>query len=233
MFLVALEDQPYPIKAAGCQVLFGDVEIDVPAVSEHQLEVAILHDIQLEQQHPAVTGRFFRPLTNLLWNLNPAIAQIVSLVNQITFGKHAVLDHIGPAQQLGAVIRVLWVLAGQFLPCIVESLVILLIREHLMEVLPGRIGVFCVHLDLDHRKFEIFLHINRKVCSGQCRKILKPIDAGAALVLGVIAPALGIRFIEEGEQAVIGQKMLFVKLGSSSQLNCARKVRGQSFTTWS
>ena len=102
-----------------------------------------------------------------------------------------------------------------------------------MEVLPGRLGVFCVHLDLDHRKFEIFLHICRKVCSGQRRKILKPIDAGTALVLGVIAPALGIRFIEEGEQAVIGQKMLFVKLASSSQLNCARKVRGRSFTTWS
>ena len=56
MFLVALEDQPYPIKAAGCQVLFGDVEIDVPAVSEHQLEVAILHDIQLEQQAQSTDG---------------------------------------------------------------------------------------------------------------------------------------------------------------------------------
>ena len=56
MFLVALEAQPYPIKAAGCQVLFGDVEIDVPAVSEHQLEVAILHDIQLEQQAQSTDG---------------------------------------------------------------------------------------------------------------------------------------------------------------------------------
>ena len=64
--LIALEDQPDPVKAAGGQVLFGNVEIDVPAVSEHQLKVAKLHDIQLEQQHPAVTGRFFRPLTDLL-----------------------------------------------------------------------------------------------------------------------------------------------------------------------
>ena len=107
ILLIALEDQPYPIKAAGCQILFGDVEIDMPAVSEHQLEVTLLHGIQLEQQHPAVTGRFFRPLTNLLGDIEPAVAQLVALGYQVALVKHAVLDHIGPAQQLGTVIRVL------------------------------------------------------------------------------------------------------------------------------
>ena len=53
MLLVALEDQPDPVKTAGSQVLFGDVEIDMPAVPEHQLEAAALHCIQLEQQQPA------------------------------------------------------------------------------------------------------------------------------------------------------------------------------------
>ena len=62
MLLVALEDQPDPVKTAGGQVLFGDVEIDMPAVPKHQLEAAALHCIQLEQQQPAVTGRSFRPL---------------------------------------------------------------------------------------------------------------------------------------------------------------------------
>ena len=62
IFLTALEDQPDSVEAAGCQILFGDIEIDVPAVSEHQLEVTLLHGIQLEQQHPTVTGRFFRLL---------------------------------------------------------------------------------------------------------------------------------------------------------------------------
>ena len=68
IFLTALEDQPDPVKAAGGQILFGDIEIDVPAVSEHQLEVTLLHGIQLEQQHPAVTGRFFRPLTDMFYD---------------------------------------------------------------------------------------------------------------------------------------------------------------------
>ena len=75
MILITLEDQPYPIKAAGCQVLFGDIEIDVPAVSEHQLKVAKLYGIQLEQQHPAVTGGIFRPLTDLLGDIEPAVAR--------------------------------------------------------------------------------------------------------------------------------------------------------------
>ena len=56
IFLIALEDQPDPVKAAGGQILFGNVEIDVPAVSEHQLKVAKLHDIQLEQQAQSTDG---------------------------------------------------------------------------------------------------------------------------------------------------------------------------------
>ena len=47
MLLVALEDQPDPVKTAGGQILFGDVEIDMPAVPEHQLEAAALHCICL------------------------------------------------------------------------------------------------------------------------------------------------------------------------------------------
>ena len=54
--LIALEDQPDPVEAAGCQILFGDIEIDVPAVSEHQLEVTLLHGIQLEQQAQSTDG---------------------------------------------------------------------------------------------------------------------------------------------------------------------------------
>ena len=107
--LTALEDQPDPVKAAGCQILFGDIEIDVPAVSEHQLEVTLLHGIQLEQQHPAVTGRFFRLLADIFRDSIPVfgIAQALALGYQVALVEHTVLDHIGPTQQLGTVIRVL------------------------------------------------------------------------------------------------------------------------------
>ena len=84
--LVALENQPYPIKAAGCQILFCNIEIEEPIGCPHP----ILH---LEQQRPTVMGGCFCPLTNLFWNLTPTIAQIVALGYHITFGKHTVLDH--------------------------------------------------------------------------------------------------------------------------------------------
>ena len=40
-----------------------------------QVSVGDWVDIQLEQQHPAVTGRFFRPLTDLLGDIEPAVAR--------------------------------------------------------------------------------------------------------------------------------------------------------------
>ena len=58
--------------------------------------------------------------------------------------------------------------------------------------------------EFDHWELEVFLYICRKVSGGQRGHVLEPVDAGTALILGVIAPALGIRFIEEGQQAVIG-----------------------------
>ena len=83
-------------------------------------------------------GGFFCPLTNLFWNLTPTIAQIVALGYHITFGKHTVLDQIGPTQQPGIDLRVL---ADQFFLGCIESVTIF-IREHFAEVLPRRIGAY-------------------------------------------------------------------------------------------
>lgn len=120
--LVALENQPYPIKAAGCQILFGNIEIEEPVGCPHP----ILH---LEQQRPTVMGGFFCPLTNLFWNLTTTIAQMVALGYHITFGKHTVLDQIGPTQQPGIDLRVF---ADQFFPGCIESVTIF-IRNTLLK----------------------------------------------------------------------------------------------------
>ena len=55
---------------------------------------------------------------------------------------------------------------------------------------------------------------------------LKPIHPGTARVLGVVAPALGIQLIEEGEQPLLGQKALFVQRGQLGAVKLSQEGQG-------